>query len=62
METVKEILVPVKKRWRFRKLFVAFSEYMNFKETQQFPKIVHQIFRYKILSHTILFKSDIMQI
>ena len=24
------ILVPVKKRWRFRKLFVAFSEYMNF--------------------------------
>ena len=24
-------LLPVKKRWRFRKFFVAFSEYMNFK-------------------------------
>ena len=22
--------LPVKKRWRFRKIFVAFSEYMNF--------------------------------
>ena len=22
--------MPVKKRWRFRKIFVAFSEYMNF--------------------------------
>ena len=26
-------LVPVKKRWRFRKNLVAFSEYMNFKRT-----------------------------
>ena len=24
-------LLPVKKRWRFCKIFVAFSEYMNFK-------------------------------
>ena len=24
------VLIPFKKRWRFRKIFVAFSEYMNF--------------------------------
>ena len=27
--------VPVKKRWRFRKIVVAFSEYMNFKSAHK---------------------------